>query len=94
MSLEIDIPAKKVTPAYNRMGINLEGDATTGGRRCTIHIPLVDESGEQVDSVLKVLTGTDYNDFWSNYSTDKNAVALLFPTLDVSTIPNTIINEI
>jgi hypothetical protein len=90
--LEIIQPEKKFYPDYNNYSLFVNGDATKGERFATITIPMNDADGNFIEMKTSRISGEDFNDFWSNFSSDKNVIETLFPEADSSSIPDNIIN--
>lgn len=91
--IEITIPQKVLTPDYESYSLTVSGDAGTFQRRVIISVPLVDADGALVDTKTVALSGIGFNAFWTGFSSDKAAIKALFPDADVSSVPDTIINN-
>ena len=92
--LEIIQPEVKLYPDYKNYSLFVNGDATKGERFASITIPLNDIDGNFVETKTVSIRGDEFNEFWSNFSSDKNAIRILFCDADVSSVPDSVVNEI
>jgi hypothetical protein len=81
---------------YDDMSIVVQGRASTGDRSCTITIPILNEANQNIDIISVTLRGQDFNDFWSSYQGDEQAVEAVMGNIDadLSIVPQMISNVI
>lgn len=91
-SIQVEIPAVKAYPDIDSYEMRLAGSASLGTRTAVFSINLVDEKNNFLKNITKVLTPEEYDAFWPNFTSDKQAISAIFPDVDVSSVPDSITN--
>lgn len=74
---------RKLRYNYDAYEIHVSGDGSQGERICVISLPVQDTDNRFLYSESVFLKGEDFNHFWENYNTDKDAIKKLFELKEV-----------
>lgn len=79
--------------------VHITGNSSNNSRTMTVSILVLDESGNEIDKIVKQYTGQDFNDAYAIYATDKALIDYVLAESEYSgsntdTIPENLENNI